>query len=216
MASSSIFDKQPALVSFYNPYTLAPDSKGRTLPRILAWPDTKLESSHDYIQVLFPLPEGSMFNWIAPLVDASTFHAFRSRPELRNGLKKSLTRILHFYGFELQGRDAADMKVIPADHAPKAFRNWVVPSNHNHLRITRILRSLRVLGLEQEAKAFFVALQKVFEESGRIGSTPMMFWTRAATRPLYLAPDHEDDAGDGAEFLYEHEKTKIERQQQSS
>ena len=208
MAPSSIPQDDSLLVRFYDPYTLAPDSKGRTLTNILAWSDTKLEASHDYIQVLFPLPEGSMFNWIAPIVDESTFRAFRSRSELRNGVKKSFTRILRFYGFELQMLDGGGIAVQPATHSDKAFRNWVVGSDHNHLRITRILRSLRVLGLEREAEAFFVALRRVFEESGKIGSTSMMFWTRAAKRPLYLAPDQDEDAGNGTGFLYEYEKSR--------
>ena len=102
------------------------------------------------------------------------------------------------------------MEIVPAKNSDRAFRNWVVRSDHNHLRITRIIRSLRVLGLEREAKMFFAALKRVNEESGRIGSTSMMFWTRAAERPLYLAPDDEKDAGGGAAFLYEYEKTRNE------
>lgn len=33
----------------------------------------------------------------------------------------------------------------------------------------------------------------------------MMFWTRAAERPLYLAPEDERDEGLGRDYLYEYE-----------
>ena len=78
--------------------------------------------------------------------------------------------------------------------------------NHNHLRITRILRSLRVLGLEKEAWEFFKILKRVYEGGG-IGQKSMMFWTRAIERPLYLAPEDEDDKG-GCDFLYDFEAGK--------
>ena len=36
----------------------------------------------------------------------------------------------------------------------------------------------------------------------------MMFWTRAAVRPLYLAPEDGTDEGQGKDFLYEYEASK--------
>ncbi|KAF2836271.1 hypothetical protein M501DRAFT_912189, partial [Patellaria atrata CBS 101060] len=186
---------QPFLVRFYDPNISERDSRGRTLNQIIGWNDQKLEWSHDYIQTLFPLPEGSLFNWDVPLIDEPTFEAFRSRSDLRDSLRRSLTRMLSFYGFELNSSSGKPEVDLKADHEAR-FRNWVMRSNHNHLRITRIIRSLRVLGLEAEARAFFEALEEVYETGlgrSRIGPTSMMYWTRAAERPLYLAPDEDDD-----------------------
>lgn len=36
----------------------------------------------------------------------------------------------------------------------------------------------------------------------------MMFWRRAAERPLYLAPEDERDQGRGQAFLYEFEERR--------
>jgi hypothetical protein len=37
----------------------------------------------------------------------------------------------------------------------------------------------------------------------------MMYWKRAAKRPLYLAPDEDDDSAmDGPQFLIDYEKGK--------
>lgn len=80
----------------------------------------------------------------------------------------------------------------------------------NHLRISRIIRSLRVLGLEAHAAAYFEALQKVNQDfPNRIGARSMMYWQRAAKRPLYLAPDQDDDeAVEGPRFLIDFEMNK--------
>lgn len=109
--------------------------------------------------------------------------------------------MLTFYGFALEH----DGTIVLGDNYHLAFKNWVKSFNHNHLRITRILRSLRVLGLEAEAEAFFEALKVVCECGGKISARSLLFWTRAAERPLFIAPEDEEDEGRGAGFLYEFE-----------
>ncbi|TGZ81759.1 hypothetical protein EX30DRAFT_340624 [Ascodesmis nigricans] len=72
------------------------------------------------------------------------------------------------------------------------FQNWWRRFDHNHLRMTRMIRSLRILGLEDEAQAFYQALLKAKEMFPRgPGKTSYMFWARAAKRPLEIPP--EDD-----------------------
>lgn len=86
----------------------------------------------------------------------------------------------------------------------KSFRNWVVRSDHNHLRISRIIRSLRVLGLEQNAQAFYNALQEVNNDfPNTIGARSLMYWNRAAVRRLALEPAEEDEDVEGKPFLRE-------------
>ena len=176
---SSAPSPTPLLVRFYDPTNPAPDPKGRTVSSILALPDTELEYRHDYIQLLFPLPEASAFHASAPIIDSATFTAFRTRPELQSQLTKSLTRMLHFYGFEASRSQAGDSNVdiVRGDNFKRASKNWVKRFNHNHLRITRIIRCLRVLGLEEHAAGFFRVLRSVYND-GRsgIGGKSMMFW----------------------------------------
>jgi hypothetical protein len=45
--------------------------------------------------------------------------------------------------------------ILRAANWRKAFSNWTGSFDHNHLRISRIIRCLRVLGLQTEYKAFF-------------------------------------------------------------
>jgi hypothetical protein len=250
--TSSTKKEAPLLIRFYDPDIKAKDTHGRTLDAILAWNDAKLESCHNYIQMLFPLPEGSVFNFEAPIVDREIMDAFRARWYLRVRLLQSFKRILAFYGFQLEysydgvtrteggdrnvekvedsvdenqneavmpdttiedkgdsveakptiDRKAAttpplvpSRKVIRAPNFKTASKNWAVRMDHNHLRISRILRCLRVLGLEVECEKFYAALKNVFEEPGcRIGARSFEFWTKAATNPLYIAPDGERSA----------------------
>ncbi|KAL8780409.1 MAG: hypothetical protein Q9213_006494, partial [Squamulea squamosa] len=149
-----------------------------------------------------------------------TFTTFRSSPELQSQLRKSLQRMLQFYGLELidsshnhQATEEKDREskyqVRPAPNFRTASQNWVTRFDHNHLRITRIIRSCRVLGLEEEAAAFFEALMQVVRERrGAISQKTVLFWRRAAERPLYLAPEEDEDQGRGKEWLYRFEEGK--------
>jgi hypothetical protein len=80
--------------------------------------------------------------------------------------------------------------IIRAPNSRRAFSNWVQPFNHNHLRISRILRCLRILGLQTECIAFFKALERVYNSSAStISARSFTYWRLAVTRPLHMAPD---------------------------
>lgn len=204
----------PRLIQFYDPILNAPDDEGRTLTSILSWSDNRLEYCHDYIQQIFPLPERSPINPSAPIISRQIFAAFRQRADLRGRLRHSFIRILAFYGLEQRLAAAASGKiedvvltVVKAQSFDKGSRRWVTWFDHNHLRITRIIRCLRVLGLGQEARAFYSQLKSVYEAyGGRISQKSFTFWTRAARRPLWLAPEKEDSEDARQGFLWEFEE----------
>lgn len=136
------------------------------MKEILQWPDAQLEEVHDYIQWMFPLTERSAFNIQAPVLTPSEISEIRLSPELRQNLKASFVRILGFYGLILSG--SYPLKVKRALHFEEASANWISPENHNHLRITRILKCLLTLGLEEEARAFYDCLEDIYRaESAR-------------------------------------------------
>ena len=160
----------------------APDHRGRYLREILKNSDDWLESTHDYIQWLFPLSEVSAFNPHAPVLEQETIRRFRSRPDLQQGLRMSFLRMLDFYGFEVR----VDRKLavrLSAGFKSRAA-NWLTCGNHNHLRITRILKSLRLLGLQLEAAAFFDCLVGIYasertKEQPAITGETFRFWLKA-------------------------------------
>ena len=93
--------------------------------------------------------------------------------------------MLGFYGFAM--RPAADpaqgMTIAPAGDFDAKSRNWLTTANHNHLRITRILKSLILLGLKREAQEWFAALQRVYVANADvIGRTTYEYWRNAVER----------------------------------
>jgi hypothetical protein len=168
------------LVEFYR--GRGRDAGGRTLEQILAWSDDDLEEVHDFIQWLFPLPEPSRFNSNAPLLTSEDVAAFKAESLLRDNLARSFKRFLAFTGLTL----TAEGKVVEA--ANFASRQPVVWAyvNHNWLRISRVLRSLTLLGLEDRARAFYAWLEAAYRKV-RFPIPPDTFgyWTAAvAGSPL--------------------------------
>jgi hypothetical protein len=166
------------IIAFYRDG--ARDDRGRTLAEILDGSDDRLESVHDFIQWLFPLPEPSGANPDAPTLDAATIQAFRDTPAMRDRLHQAFERMLLFYGLVW----SSSTETGAVDRLPnfsERAQNWLWPMNHNHLRLTRILRSTLLLGLEAESKALFHALNAVYREfPHRITARTHAFWIGAA------------------------------------
>ncbi len=152
-----------------------PDHQGRRIDQIRAWEDWRLEAVHDYIQWLFPLAEASGFNPYAPVLTPEDIATIRSDPDLQASLRKSFRRMLRFYGYAWQ-----DGAVVEADRA--RLRAWLTPGNHNFLRVSRILRSMALLGLQDESASFLAALERLAAgEAGRsIGTVSLHHWREAA------------------------------------
>lgn len=163
---------QSAIVRFHKGE--GADDRGRTLDAILAWDDDRLEAVHDYIQWLFPLDEPSRFNPSAPLLTPADRAAFR-QPALAANLRRALDRMLAFYGFALQ--PTTPPRVARADDWRDRFSVWLYAGNHNLLRLTRIIRSLTLLGQPELARALYDGLQK--ECAGRVSAVTLEYWKEA-------------------------------------
>jgi hypothetical protein len=161
------------LVKFYRGE--APDYLGRMLRGFWGWNDDLLENAHDYIQVLFPLPERSTFNALAPLLDDATAERFRSDEVIQANLRRSFLVMLRFYGFRL---DEITGEVIEADNFTRRAREWLHPGDHNHLRITRILKCLTLCGLQSQAAAFLRRLLALPDQD-RITAASRQYWRDA-------------------------------------
>jgi len=166
------------LLNFY--LASGTDFAGRTFEDVLALDFRALESNHDFIQWIFPLRTASAAVPDAPVLDDATIEALRRSPVARERTLRALRRMLAFYGLAL---DAAD------PHAPVIARSsswairhshWVRPGNHNFLRLTRILTSLRLLGLPQYSRALFECLASIYRDhAGIIGEMTFAFWEQA-------------------------------------
>jgi hypothetical protein len=168
---------QAPLLLFYRHE--ATDTSGRTLDQIRSWPTELLESVHDYIQWLFPLRERSLFNPHAPVLDDPQIEAFRSDERLRGELRKSFETMLSFYGLELSNEHGRKW-IREGPLFSERSRVWLTQGNHNFLRITRILTSLRTLGLEELGKTFFDFLDRLYAEHSQIiGRVTYSYWKQA-------------------------------------
>lgn len=135
------------------------------------------ETSHSYIQWLFPIDTPSKFNMNSRCLQREEASAIARclLPSLR--LRKSLVTMLSFYGFSL-----AENCIVCTDR-----RRMLQITAHNHLRITRILRCLVLMGCSVYALAFFKALGSL-ASAGHISNLTYNFWESAATLPA--PPDY--------------------------
>lgn len=165
------------LVAFYRGH--GRDHRGRALSDIHEFDFYELEFHHDYIQWLFPLPEPSGANESAPLLSKEDIAVFKSDESLRKALLQSFELMLQFYGLELT-TDHPHVRVVRDATFVQRSNVWLTGGNHNFLRISRILRSLSLVGCHPHAKAFLKCLEGIYaEEASTIGDTTMGYWRRA-------------------------------------
>ena len=165
------------IIEFY--LSRQPDNRGRMINDILSWNFEQLEYVHNYIQWLFPLQERSASNPSAPLISNEEIQYFRSIPALRAKLLESFSKLLKFYGFVCREKNN-QIEIIRSDNFIDRSHNWLTKSNHNFLRITRILKCLQLLGLEDYVLAFMNSLEKVYEDYNQvIGEGTINYWRRA-------------------------------------
>jgi hypothetical protein len=137
------------------------DAHGRKILDIVGWDDERLELVHNYIQWVFPLDVDSKAHPGSPILNADDLEYIKMHDTLtiRPYMLLMLARMRVFY------------------------RNgqWLTPNNHNFLRITRIIKSLKLVGLDKEANEFFTEfLVPIYDENfDVIGDTTFKFWKNA-------------------------------------
>ena len=135
------------------------DSAGREVFEVLAFDDPAIEQVHDFIQWMFPLRERSGAQPNAPVLTDEDVEAIRESMAAQAALAAATDRMAIFY-----------------------YRNghWLTATDHNHLRITRIIKSLRLLRGDVLADAFRdLILARVEEAGSPVGAPTLGFWARA-------------------------------------
>ena len=110
-----------------------PDHRGRILAMLLQQTDHQAEATHDYIQWLFPLDEPSRSVNGAPVLAELDIDEIRQSSLAQANLAKSARWFLGFL---------------------ERNNHWITKYNHNHLRITRVIKSLRLLASDAAADEF--------------------------------------------------------------
>ena len=133
------------------------DHAGRTFEDVLAFDDGALERRHDFIQWLFPLPEPSLAVPGAPVLTPDDIAALKASPKAQARMRQATERMAAFYAHGL---------------------HWRTRHDHNHLRITRIIKSLRLILGDGAADTF---RQQVLElaEGAPIDAQARRYWSEA-------------------------------------
>ena len=135
------------------------DTGSRRLSDIWQFDDDEIDHTHDFIQWMFPLREASGANFNAPTLLVSDIKVIQSSMQCRQNLEKSATWILAFF-----------------ERTEEIFQY----TNHNHLRVTRIIKSLRLLHSDQQAEQFKQAVLAMIQARGaRINPITVAFWLEA-------------------------------------
>lgn len=106
---------------------------GRSLADVLAQDDDFWERNHDFIQWLFPLTEPSKSNRRSPVLSQEEVELIRSSDTAQENLQRAVIRFKEFLACSTKWRHGYD---------------------HNHLRISRAIKSLRLLVDEDTANSF--------------------------------------------------------------
>ena len=106
---------------------------------ILKSDDEFWEKDHSFIQWLFPLPEKSMFNKDAPVLTESLKKRLIDTRGFSSNYEEAFFRFLGFLGF------LRNFDTVIDDVDFQKIANWAEPHNHNHLRITRVLKFLKIV-----------------------------------------------------------------------
>lgn len=145
-----------------------------------------LESHHDYIQVFFPNKKVTSTQSNKDLyLDSEDFkEAWQRRKgddphileKIQNEMKLNFKKMLTFWGFLT---DPNITFIIPneGNDATARRQQKICSSDHNNLRVTRVLLALRNFGLNNLATTFYNALKGL-----NPNSEP--FWAQALNAPL--------------------------------
>ena len=138
-----------------------PDFKNRFLKDIWNFSDEDIEYTHDFIQLLFPLNEKSS--------------------AISNGIYLDSNEAI----LSIKANKLATENIVKSSKWFLSFlaRNshWKRKHDHNYLRITRIIKSLRLLVSDQEANKFYELFMQLVDENlkSKINLTTLTYWKNA-------------------------------------
>ena len=163
------------IVSFYK-YG-GTNQEGDSLEDIWQWDDQRLERDHNFIQNLFPLNEPSRAQPHSPVLTPTDIADLTNDENFAKKFLVSLNIMLKFYGLEINSDAARNPIIVRADNFLQQRKNWLIYGDHNHLRLTRIMKSLILLGQPQYAIALKNCLLGLAsEERACFSATTLDFW----------------------------------------
>tara|TARA_A100001015_G_scaffold213248_1_gene239175 strand:- start:59 stop:508 length:450 start_codon:yes stop_codon:yes gene_type:complete len=138
-----------------------PDFKNRFLQDIWNYSDEEIEHTHDFIQLLFPLNEESSAVSNAKYLDSrEVIQDIKSNKSAKENIVKSSQWFLSFL---------------------ERNSHWKRRYDHNYYRISRIIKSLRLLVSDEDADMFYKSFMLLIDEQhkAKINSITLNYWENA-------------------------------------
>lgn len=146
-------------------------SPAGTYHEILQSDDRFWEDCHGHVQWVFMLPEASKMQPNSPVAAHDDYNTIASSPVLKMRVLAALGRYIAFLDRTNQWRRGQD---------------------HNHLRITRVIRCLCFCGLNDAAFDFCEYVKHI--AGGKAGKQTVWYWEEALKRhPAWLLKSAEDE-----------------------
>ena len=136
------------------------DYQHRTLREVWAFSDDQIERTHDFIQWVFPTTEPSQNVIGSPFLSADELALVRASKEAKESILESSEWFMGFLSRQ---------------------SNWKQGYDHNHLRVTRMLKSLTLLNERELAESNFnllLGLLDMFGESHK-NTGVVTHWAKA-------------------------------------
>lgn len=134
------------------------DFKGRRLSDIWSMSDQEIEATHDFIQIAFPLDEPSQSSFHGVYLVPEDIEAAISNAAVREALIKSSEWFLGFLSRSNAWRSGYD---------------------HNQLRITRVIKCLRMLVGDQQADRFRDRVLNLVTDKEALTKECLRYWEAA-------------------------------------
>lgn len=132
-----------------------PNENNLTIDEIINFDNHWWDNEHNFIQWMFPLHESSMFNQSVPLIVNDHWTYYLSPHPRGDRMYQNLNRFMEFIYSDI---------------------SFLYVRNHNWLRITRVLRSIRFFGLNNESIALYNIWSRCIDDK-----TTKLYWEKAAT-----------------------------------
>ena len=137
----------------------ANDFKGRNLDLIWQYSDAEIDGYHDFIQLIFPTNKPSRNSFHGHYLDNEILiEKLRNNIEVKENLMKSAAWFLGFLSRN---------------------KSWASGYDHNQLRITRVIESLRLLVSDEAANEFFQSILSLVKDPATINPATIKFWEEA-------------------------------------
>jgi hypothetical protein len=158
------------VIGFYRGGT-TPD--GMTFTKFMSMNSDELETTHHYIQWVFPNLQRSRFNLRSPIL---TPYMASQLKDHSSDIQMALDKMIDFFG-------------IGAELDENKISVWARPEwDHNQLRISRIITFLRQIGAHSLALDFYNRVQRAAEGKD-VCPTTSNYWLKASIIPVLSEPD---------------------------